>query len=103
MTNPTTAKLEQLIVALDLDALPSEEKDELLADVNETIFKKSLVLMIERMDEPTRAEFARLMESEASEAELEEFLATKVPGADEAIQEAVEILTDDILTVSNID
>lgn len=97
-----TAGLQKLIAALDLDALPSEEKSELLADVNETIFKKSLVLMIERMSEATRAEFASLMENEASEADLEAFLATKVPGADEAIAEAVETLTDDILAVSEV-
>lgn len=102
MTTPTPA-LQKLIAALDLSSLPSEEREEILLDLNEVVFKNSLIRMIEIMDEPTREEFARLMESEASEQELETFLAERVPGADKAIEEAVESLTDDILAVSEPD
>ena len=90
------------MVALDLEAFPLEEQNELLLDLNSVIFKKSLVRMIENMSEATRDEFAALMENEASEEEIEAFLTTKVPGADEAIAEAVETLTDDILAVSEV-
>lgn len=88
--------------ALDLEALPLEEQNELLLDLNSVIFKKSLVRMIENMSDATRAEFAALMENEASEEDMEAFLTTKVPRAEEAVQEAVETLTDDILAVSEV-
>ena len=102
MTTPTDA-LQKLIAALDLTSVPSEEHEAMLLDLNEIVFKNSLIRMIESMDEPTRDEFAKLMESEASEEELEKFLAERVPGADKAIEEAVESLTDDILAVSEPD
>jgi hypothetical protein len=97
-----TARFQKLVNALDLEALPLEEQNELLLDLNSVIFKKSLVRMIENMDEATREEFAALMENGASEEEIETFLTTKVPGAEEAVQEAVETLTDDILAVSEV-
>jgi hypothetical protein len=99
-----TTKFQRLIEALELDELaPGEEQDELLTDLNSAIFKSSLVRMIESMDEKTREEFATLMENEASEEELEKFLAEKVPGAEKAIEEAVASIADDILAVSDID
>jgi hypothetical protein len=98
-----TSKFERLVEALDLSALPLAEQDELLLDLNSIIFKGSLVRMIENMDEATREEFAALMENEVDEEELEKFLSTKVPGAEAAVQEAVEALADDILAVSETD
>lgn len=97
-----TTQFQKLVDALDLDALPLEEQNELLSDLNSVIFKKSLLSMIESMDEATREEFASLMENEASEEDIETFLTNKVPGADRAVQEAVETLTDDILAVSEV-
>lgn len=98
-----TSKFEKLIEALDLNALPLAEQEEILLDMNSLIFKSSLVRMIENMDEAARDEFAALMEGEADEEELEKFLTTRVPGAEEAVQDAVEALADDILAVSEAD
>ncbi len=96
-------RFDKLVEALDLSALPLEEQNELLLDLNSVIFKSSLLTMIEAMDEPTREEFAVLMEEEASEEDLEAFLMEKVPGAEAAVQQAVESLADDILAVSDTD
>ena len=103
-SQPTSSnRFDKLVEALDLSALPLEEQNELLLDLNSVIFKSSLLTMIETMDEPTRDEFAVLMEEEASEEELEAFLMEKVPGAEAAVQQAVESLADDILAVSDTD
>lgn len=103
-SQPTSSnRFDKLVEALDLSALPLEEQNELLLDLNSVIFKSSLLTMIENMDEPTREEFAVLMEEEASEEDLEAFLMEKVPGAEAAVQQAVESLADDILAVSDTD
>lgn len=97
-----TTNLQKLVAALDLTDLPASEQDEIMLDVNEAVFKSALVRIIEGMDEPTRAEFATLMESEASEEAIETFFAEKVPGATAAVEEAVESLTNDILVASEV-
>lgn len=102
-TPSNTNRFDKLVEALDLSALPLEEQNELLLDLNSVIFKSSLLTMIESMSEETREEFAALMEQEASEEELEAFLMEKVPGAEKAVQQAVESLADDILAVSGIE
>jgi hypothetical protein len=98
-----TTKFQKLIEALELDESAPGEQDELLTDLNAAIFKSALVRMVESMDEKTREEFATLMENEASEEELEKFLAEKVPGAEQAIEDAVSGIADDILELSDTD
>jgi GTP1/Obg family GTP-binding protein len=98
-----TTKFEKMIDALDISALPVEEQEELLLDLNSLIFKSSLVRMIENMDEATREEFSVLMEKNPDEGELEAFLLNRVPNAEGSVQEAIETLADDILAVSDID
>lgn len=98
-----TSRFQKLMEALDLSILPLEEQNELLLDLNTVIFKNALARMIENMNEQAREEFARLMEEEADEDALEEFLTTRVPGAEQAVQAAVEGISDDILAVSDTD
>lgn len=98
-----TTKFEKMVDALDISALPVEEQEELLLDLNSLIFKSSLVRMMENMDEATREEFSVLMEKNPDEEELEAFLLNRVPNAEESVQEAIETLADDILAVSDID
>lgn len=103
MTDTPKNKFDVLMDALDLSALPVEEQDELLLDLNTTIFKNALARMIEGMDDATRDAFAALMEREASEEELEAFFTEKVPGAEAAIKASIETMADDILAVSDPD
>ena len=98
-----TTKFEKMVDALDISALPVEEQEELLLDLNSLIFRSSLVRMIENMDEATREEFSVLMDKNPDEEELEAFLLNRVPNAEESVQEAIETLADDILAVSDID
>lgn len=95
--------LEKLINALDLDALPTEEREAFMVDLNTVIFKQALARMIEQMDEATREDFAKLMEREGSEEELEAFFTERVPGAAKVVEETVQTVTDDILAASETD
>ncbi len=98
--NPTENTQDQLLAALDLESLSPEEQEAMLLEINELVFKGSMVRLIERMDESTRDEFTKLMDSDASEEEVEAFLAEKVPDADQAVADAVSELTSDILAAT---
>lgn len=94
------ANIRNLVQALDLEALPVEDQEEVLVTMGDLIFKSSLVRLLERMDDAAKEAFVALIEKNASEIEMNDFLADKVPGADEAVAEAVEDLTSDILAVT---
>jgi len=90
----------ELLSALDLESLAPEEQEALLLELNEIVFRGSMVRLIERMDEKSRDEFAALMEGDADEEAVEAFLKERVPDADSAVAETVAELTDDILAVT---
>ena len=69
----------------------------MLADAGDLIFKESLVRLVEAMDAPTAEAFNKLLESDASEAEIMAFLSEKVPGAEAIVGEAVDEVRDAIL------
>lgn len=96
----TTPDLEKIMIALNMDELDPEEQEEILLDLNSLVFKGSLVRLIERMDDKARDEFNAFVDTEPTEEQMEAFLKEKVPGADEAVQEALADLTSDILAVT---
>ncbi|MDP2816567.1 MAG: hypothetical protein Q8O19_07805 [Rectinemataceae bacterium] len=90
----------QVMEALELNELPPEEQEALLLDLNSLIFRGSMVRLIERMDEKTRDDFARLVEGGVDEKGVETFLRERVPDADSAVAETVQEISDDILAVT---
>lgn len=92
--------LSQVMEALQLSELPPEEQEALLLELNSLIFRGSMVRLIERMDEQTREDFARLVDGGVDEGALEAFLQERVPDADFAVAETVQELSDDILAVT---
>ncbi len=90
----------KVIDALDVGSLPVEEQEALLLDLNELVFKGSMVRLIERMDEATREEFTALVDSDADDDVVEAFLRQHVPDADTAVSETIADITDDILSVT---
>lgn len=89
-----------LLDALGIQDLTPEEQEEMLLDLNELIYKGTMVRLIERMDEKTKADFDALMDRDADEEVVEKFLEERVPGADQAVEETVEELRNDILAVT---
>lgn len=89
---------EKLLTALDLESLPPEEQEAFLADISDLVFEDSLTRMVEAMDQKTREDFGALMESDAEEDAVEAFLKERVPGADQAVADAMAELADAILS-----
>lgn len=100
MSMDTTRPTAQLFEALGLNELPGKEQEELMLDIEELVFKGSMLRLLEDMDERTKREFTELLDSEPSEAELEAFLAERVPDADQAVTDTIQELQDDILAVT---
>lgn len=95
-TVPITSPTEKLFESLNLPAYTPKEQEQLLVDVSDTIFKGTLVRIIERMDTTTRDDFTALMEKDADGEEVAAFLKERVPESDKATLEAVREVTEDI-------
>lgn len=89
--------LSPILDALQFESLSESEQEALLIEISDLVFQGSLVRLVERMDDATREEFEQLMENETDDEAMEAFLRERVPGADKAVEEAVQELTDDIL------
>ncbi|MEO6536641.1 MAG: hypothetical protein ABIT47_03020 [Candidatus Paceibacterota bacterium] len=96
----TTQQTSSLLEALNIGELEPAEQEEFLLDINELVFKGSLIRMIEGMDEKTKDSFNALLDTDPSEEEMEAFLAEHVPDADLAVQETLDELTNDILAAT---
>ena len=94
----TENPVAEILEALQLSELSPEEQEQMLLDINAIIYEGSMVRIVERMDEQTRADFEALMESDAEEEAMEAFLKERVPDADALVAETVKELTDDILS-----
>ena len=97
MPNP----LDSIIEALGMNDLPPEEQESALLQLNELVFRGSITRMLESMDQSTREAFGKLVESDASEEDLQAFITQHVPNADQAVADTVAALTSDILSVTN--
>jgi hypothetical protein len=94
-TNETTFKT--IIEALKIEELPDEEQAEFLTELSDIVFRGTLTRINERMDDATREGFTALMETDPSDEDVEAFLAAHVPDADEAVEETIREITEDIL------
>ncbi len=91
---------EKLFEALGLENMEPEEQKATLLQISELVFKNSILRMIEQMDEPTKEAFTALLETDPAEEVLQAFFNEHVPNADQAVQDTVKELTDDILAVT---
>lgn len=96
----TFARESQLMDILGIEELELNEQEALLTDLGDLIFKGSMLRILELMEEAVKERFELLMAAEPSDEELEGFLLEYVPGADRAVMETVQELTDDILAVT---
>lgn len=85
---------------LGIEELQPEEQEALLIDLGDLIFKGSMLRILEIMEESAKERFNLLMASDPSDEDLQDFLREHVPGADQAVMETVQELTDDILAVT---
>lgn len=89
-----------LLEVLDLEALTPQEQEELLLEVNELVYKGALMRLIGMMDEKTKTEFEKLLDSDPEEETVEAFLEKHVPDSGRAVEDTIQELRDDILAVT---
>ncbi len=85
-----------ILDALNLDAYPAHEQEELLLTLSNLVFKSAFLRVVAGMDDATRDEFAALLEAEAAPEVLDDFLAKRVPGAETAAKDALDDLASDL-------
>ena len=88
---------QDLLDALGLQHLTEEEQQSLLLDMQQLIFKGSVVRMLERMSEEAKDAFNTYLESNPSEDEMMNYLENNVPEAKDAILDTIAELKSDIL------
>jgi hypothetical protein len=91
---------QTLIEALGIEHLLPEEQEAMLLDLNELVFKGTLVRMLEVMTPEAKEKFETLLASDAPEEELQAFLEANVPGTQQMVLDTVEELKNDILSVT---
>lgn len=91
---------KDILNALEFNKLTPEEQEELLLDLGDLVFNGTMIRLRERMDEATAKAFDDFLATEPSSEEVAAFLADRVPGADEAVNETVDQLRSDILAVT---
>jgi 16S rRNA C1402 (ribose-2'-O) methylase RsmI len=96
----TAKEPQNILEALNLSELLPEEQEEILLDIHELILKGTLVRLAEQMDEKMRGEFEVLLDADSSEEEIADFIEKNVPNADNALEETVAELTNDILAAT---
>lgn len=89
--------MNQLLEALDLSALDPNEQEALLIDINEVVFRSTMIRFIEEMDDASREEFIQLLGTDPDEATLDAFIKRKVPRADAIVSETITEMANDIL------
>ena len=92
--------LDAIIDALELEMLEPDEQEEIMSDIGSLIFQGSLIRLMQTMDPKTKDEFGALVDSDAPEEDVADFIAKRVPGADRIITETIKDMTDDILAVT---
>jgi hypothetical protein len=95
-----TNNAQNLLDALGIQELLPEEQEALLVDLSEMIYEGTLVRLLERMDDATKTAFDRLLEADADEEEIQAFLEKNVPGSAQAVEDTVQELRNDILSVT---
>lgn len=96
-----TQSYQSILDAVDYDELPPAEQETFISELNSTIFRGAVVRAIERMDEPTRDGWQRLIASGASEEALRRFLDRNAPTVEQALADTVDMLAGDILAVTS--
>ena len=92
--------VQTILKALDVKELSSAERDEILSDLNDIVFKGTLLRLIEEMNETTRSQFEYMLAIDSSEEEIRTFIQKNLPDAYSAVIDTLAELTGDILAVT---
>ncbi len=90
---------DEIKEALDFDTMTKAEQDDLLLELNELIFKGTMIRVLEVMDEKDKEGFHDLIDQNASSEELSRYIQSHVSNIDFFVAETVQDLTQDIQAV----
>jgi hypothetical protein len=93
------AVLEKIKDALDFDHMSKAEQGEFLLDLGEQIYKGTILRSLLAMDEGTRTGFIDLIEKDAPQEILADYIEKHVSNSEVLAQGVVTDLLNDILTV----
>ena len=78
---------QNVIDALEINNLPSEEREEIIVRVGAIIYQNVLVKVMEGMTEKDKADFEKLLDQNAGPEKIFIFLKSKVPNLEQIIIE----------------
>lgn len=94
------AAKETILDALGIENLSPDEQEELLLDINELVLRGALMRLVGTMDGETKDDFEKLLDSDPDDEEVEWFLEERVPDSGKALEETIQEIRDDILSVT---
>jgi hypothetical protein len=94
-------RLEKIKAALGFDEMNEDEQNQLMIDLGNIIFTRTMIRLMEQMDEQTKKSMSELIKKDVSQDDMIIFLENAVPGANEIVIDTVDELTSDILAVTS--
>ncbi len=86
-----------LIRALEMDALPVEEQESLLSELDDIAFEQTLIRILENLDDSKAEELEHMLERDPSDEEVGAFFKTHVKNLDKLLSETMDDLKSDLL------
>lgn len=87
----------ELMKELGLDNLPQEKQEQLLVKMTEVLLKRIFVETMKKLDDQDKGKYQKLTEGkEATPAQLEEFLRSKISNYDELLQKVISEFKEEI-------
>lgn len=87
---------EDIMQYLGLSKLSEDKQDEILAKIGEIILKKIFIETVDKLDEPDRIEFEKMLKEGTDADSIEKFLNTKIENYDMIVSGIVEEVKNDI-------
>lgn len=81
---------EELIKEFRLEALSSEQQEELLSKMGESLLKHVFIETMDAIGDNGVKEYEKLLDREATAEELEAFFESRIPGYNGFVREVVE-------------
>lgn len=72
---------------LNIDNLPEEEREKILADIGSVIFQNVLMRVLEKMSEKEQDDFEKLLDNNGNPEEIFDFLNSKTKDFPKIIEE----------------
>lgn len=75
---------------MGLNNLPQEKQEELLIKMTEVLLKRIFIETMDKLGEGNMEEYEKLVDSNASPEEIENFFQSKIPNYEKMVQKVVD-------------